>query len=884
MAKPDPPEPGEDPLRKYREKRDPGRTNEPFASVPAAGGTRVGSFVVHLHDASREHYDLRIQAGNTLLSFAVPKGPSLNPVDKRLAVQTENHPLEYREFEDVIPDGNYGAGPMIVWDTGTVRYLEDTVEDGLAKGKVDFWLDGYKLKGRFALVETGSRQKPKPKQPQWLLLKKTDVYSNERDIVQEEPYSVISGLRVEQLESKQELVEDLVKLARAGGAKKQKLDVSNLSPMLCATDGATLHDTSRIYELKLDGVRIVADKQGEEVNLRYRKQRAATLTYPEVVRSVRALAPKRIVLDGEIVAFDDQGKPSFERLATRIHATRPLDVARARRDVPVVYMVFDVLAVEDWDLTSMPLLKRKEILMRLLPGRGRLRALDHLNDDGRPLFELCKHEGLEGVVAKRKDAVYRPGPKRFEEWVKIKTERDDEFVIVGWERKRRSRTLGSLILAAYEGDELKLRGKVGSGLDDATQDLLIERLGPIEIDSCPASGELERAPMERHFVEPRYVVSVRYLGWSDSGSLRFPVFRGLRIDKDPRDCTAMPGESRLEIAPPADSEDDAPLSMPAPFSSARPQTAGRRGERLITRAHLTNQAKVFWPDEGYTKGELCEYYAAIADTLLPFLKGRPIMLVRYPDGITGKNFYQWNAPKGTPDWLRTLQIRHEERDGKTVSTFLIDDADGLIHIANLGCIPIHVLACREGSLDTCDFLTIDFDMADNPFRHAVTLALSLRDLLGELGLVGFPKTSGQTGMHVMIPMGDAARGGGVPFETAKILVELIGRLLWLRHQDITTMERRVTERGGKILIDVGQTGRSRTIVGPYSVRAYPGARVSTPLEWDEVHLALDPAAYTMFTVPARMAEREDPLRGLMDVEVDVVSAVAKLERLLAPHQ
>ncbi len=881
MAKPDSPEQREDPLRKYREKRDPGRTNEPFATAGSASGTRVGSFVVHLHDASREHYDLRIQAGNTLLSFAVPKGPSLNPIDKRLAVQTENHPLEYLDFEDVIPDGNYGAGPMIVWDTGTVRYLEDTVEDGLGKGKVDFWLDGYKLKGRFALVETGSHQKPKPKQPQWLLLKKTDAYSNDRDIVGEEPYSVISGLRVDQLESKRELVDELVGLAKEAGAQRRTLDVSKLSPMLCATEGATLDDAARIYELKLDGVRIVADKQGEDVSLRYRKQRAATLTYPEVVRSVRALAPRRIVLDGEIVAFDEQGKPSFERLATRIHATRPLDVARARRDVPVVYMVFDVLAIEGWDLTQLPLLKRKEILMRLLPGRGRLRALDHLSDDGRPLFELCKHEGLEGIVAKRKDAIYRPGPKRFEDWVKIKTERDDEFVVVGWERKRRSRTLGSLILAAYEGDELKLRGKVGSGLDDATQDQLLELLRSIEVDECPAGGELERAPMERHFVEPRYVVSVRYLGWSDSGSLRFPVFRGLRSDVDPQDCTAMPGEQRLEIAPEAGSLDLPRLS--ASVEAHQSRSSAGRGERLITRARLTNQAKVFWPDEGYTKGELCEYYAAIADTLLPFLKGRPIMLVRYPDGIAGKNFYQWNAPKGTPDWLRTLQIRHEERDGKTVSTFLIDDADGLIHIANLGCIPIHVLACREGSLDTCDFLTIDFDMADNPFRHAVTLALSLRDLLAELGLVGFPKTSGQTGMHVMIPMGDAARGGGVPFETAKILVELIGRLLWLRHQDITTMERRVTERGGKILIDVGQTGRSRTIVGPYSVRAYPGARVSTPLEWDEVHLALDPAAYTMFTVPARMAEREDPLRDLMDVEVDVPRAVAKLESLLAPH-
>lgn len=875
MAKSDAQGP-DDPLRSYREKRDPSRTNEPFATAAAADGTRVGAFVVHLHHASREHYDLRIQAGNTLVSFAVPKGPSLNPVDKRLAVQTEDHPIEYLEFEDVIPDGNYGAGPMIVWDTGVVRYLEDSVEQGLSKGKVDFWLDGYKLKGRFALVETGSRQKPKPKQPQWLLLKKTDAYSAPRDIVAEEPYSVISGLRVDQLERRADVVKALCAAARDAGAKRQPLDVSQLTPMLCSSEGASLEDATRIYELKLDGARVVADKQGEAVELRYRKLRSATLTYPEVARSVRALAPARVVLDGEIVAFDQQGKPSFERLATRIHATRPLDVARARRSVPVVYMVFDVLAIDDWDLTGVPLIARKAILKRLLPGRGRLRALDHLEQDGRPLFALCEQEGLEGVVAKRGASIYRPGPTRYPDWVKIKTERDDEFVIVGWERKRRSRTLGSLMLAAYDGDRLMLRGKVGSGLDQATQEQLLERLSEIEVEDCPAEGTMERAPMERHFTEPKYVVSVRYLGWSDAGSLRFPVFRGLRHDVDPRECQAMPGEQRLASPPPKELDAEG-----VPLSTAPGSRRAGPGGRLVTRAALTNQSKVYWPDEGYTKGELVEYYAAIADTLLPFLRGRPIMLVRYPDGIKGKSFYQWNAPKGTPSWLRTLPLRDEERDGKTVSTFLIDDADGLIHIANLGCIPIHVLACREGSLDTCDFLTIDFDMGDNPFRHAVTLALSLRELLAEFGLVGFPKTSGQTGMHVLIPLGDVERGrGGVPFETAKILVELIGRLLWLRHQDLTSMERRVSDRGGKILIDVGQTGRSRTIVGPYSVRAYAGATVSTPLEWDEVHLALDPRAFTMFSVPARCAARGDPLRALMDVEVDVMGAVAKLERLL----
>jgi len=292
---------------------------------------------------------------------------------------------------------------------------------------------------------------------------------------------------------------------------------------------------------------------------------------------------------------------------------------------------------------------------------------------------------------------------------------------------------------------------------------------------------------------------------------------------------------------------------------------------------LSNRDKIFWPDEGFTKGDMLDYYAAISDTLLPHLRERPVMLVRYPDGITGKSFYQWNVPRGTPDWIRTLALRDEERDGKTVATFLVDSADALLHIVNLGCIPLHVLACRQNTLEHCDFLTIDFDLGGQPLHVGVKLALSLRDLLQEIELPGFPKTSGQTGLHVFIPMGP-----GVSFDTAKVLVELIGRLLQLRHADVSTMERRVSERRGRVYIDTGQTGRSRTIVAPYSVRAYRGASVSTPLFWEEVHMALDPRQHTMFTVPTRVAERGDPMDGLLEVRPDIPRAVAKLGQLLQP--
>jgi bifunctional non-homologous end joining protein LigD len=851
-------------LDEYRRKRDPAVTPEPFAAerIHSAGPTLHGDFVVHLHAASRSHYDLRLQIGDTLKSFAVPRGPSLDPEEKRLAVHTEDHPLEYLDFEDVIPEGNYGAGPMIVWDRGRVVYLDGSAEDGLDKAKLDFRLTGYKLRGRFALIHTGARAPTGSAEAQhWLLIKKRDAFaSSERDVLGEQPHSVLSGLRVDQLANAAAIGAALEARAAKLGANKRDVDVSKLEPMLCALDGAELDQQGWLYELKLDGYRIVADRRGEQVDLRYRRKGVATASYPEVARAVRALAPRRVVLDGEIVAFDDDGKPSFQRLGRRLHARRPFEVRRAAAEVPVVYLAFDLLALGDHDLRALPLHERKRLLLELLPGRGLLRALDHLEDDGRPLYELCQQQGLEGVVAKRADSVYRPGPKRTGDWVKIKCLRDEEFVVVGWEQRSNARTLGSLIVASYLGDTLVSRGKVGSGLDDATIDELHRRLEPLAISDAPLATRLRNAK-KRHWVEPKLVVSVEFLGFTDGGGLRHPVFRGIRDEVPAHACTAAPIDERLAHAQQAGGDE----------TELGPRLPARD---VAVRTKLSNQDKVFWPAAGYTKGDLCDYYASIAEVLLPHLKNRPIVLVRYPDGIDGKSFYQWNVPEGTPSWLRTLELRAEgERGKRRRATFLVDDIDGLLHVANLGCIPIHMLAAREGQLERCDFLTIDFDIGEQPFKHAITLALALRQMLDDIGLPSFPKTSGQSGLHVLIPMGP-----GASFPVAKTLVELLGRLLVLQHPSIATMERRVDQRGPKVYVDTGQTGRARTIVAPYSVRAVAGATVSTPLTWSEVHLALDPSRFSMFRVPERVATHGDPLAGLLDAQPDVAAAVAALQR------
>jgi bifunctional non-homologous end joining protein LigD len=843
-------------LAPYRDKRDPTRTVEPFGAerVSSGRGTRSGRFVVHHHRATRDHYDLRLQVGAALESFAVPRGPSLDPDQKRLAMHTEPHPLEYLDFEDVIPTDNYGAGPMIVWDTGVVRYHEATAEASIEAGKLDFDLLGFKLRGRFALIATGRRDPDKRQPNEWLLVKKPDASSMPgRIITDEQPYSVWSGMTVEDLDRRDAIGSELEQAAFAAGGTRAPLDPGRLEPMLCATEPIDLDDSRFVYELKLDGARVIAEKDRALVTLRYRHGRVCTESYPEVARAVGSLAPARLVLDGEMVSFDEDGRPRFEHLARRIQARSVLTIRSAQFDVPVVFVVFDLLAVGSANLLDVPLERRKALLQRLLRGPGLLRGLDHLDADGRPLFQLCEERDLEGLVAKRKGSRYRPG-HRSSDWIKIKRERDDEFVIVGYVTGKGSRReLGALEVASYEDDALVLRGKVGSGLGAADIRVLLERLRALETKRRPYRDPPPPDPGTRRFVRPELVVSVRHLGYSEEGRLRFPTFKGLREDVKPEQCRAMPSDERVEH------------TTAAPAAGAT--------EPQFPPGLVTNPDKVFWPGERYTKRDLIDYYVQVAPALLPFLKGRPTLLVRYPDGIAGKNFFQWNPPRGSGAHVRSMTFRDGEHANK--QAFLIDHLEALVYVANLGCIPLHVLALREQSRDYCDFLTIDFDLNGQPFRGAIVLATTLREMLEEAGLIGFPKTSGQTGLHVLVPLGPRA-----PFEAAKLLAELLGRLVVARHPDLATMERVVARRGPRIYVDTGQTGRSRAIVAPYSVRAVAGATVSTPLFWSEVHLALDPRAFTIRSLPARLAERGDALGGLLDVEADLSRALASLEPLV----
>lgn len=882
-------------LAEYRQKRDQAQTSEPFGEDPPAvvGPTREGAFVFHLHAATRRHYDLRLELGGVLASFAVPRGPSFDPAEKRLAVRTEDHPLEYLDFEAVIPEGQYGGGPMILWDRGRARYIEMTAEEGLARGKLDFELEGMKVRGRFSLVKIKGEAK------EWLLLKKSDAFaSKERDPVRDAPRSILSGLTVEELLRAREIGAELEARAAALGAPVGRFEAKKMVPMLCAQSGAPDHGDAWLYELKLDGVRLLAEKDGVRASLHGRKLREMTATYPEVARAVRSLAPSRVVLDGEVVTFDTSGRPSFIRLAQRMHLEKAHEVKRAMVSVPVVYVAFDVLAIGERDLRPLPVEARKELLSALLPAPGAMRVLDWLDGDARPLMAFCAERGLEGVVAKRKGSPYRPGPRRGDEWVKMKRERDEDFVVVGFTRGEGGRErLGALDVASWVDGKLFNRGKVGSGIDEPSIDALLARLEPIVTHSQVATGEMAPAPRGRTHVKPLVVVRVRFAGFSEGdGQIRHGVFGGIRDDVDPRECTAGPGgegeggeegerekngrdDGMMEAAPKAAAKTRAKPRKAAARKAARePERApeperARAPEAEEPLPAITNPNKVLWPGEGITKADLCGYYRAIAPAMLPYLRDRPVALVRYPDGIAGKSFYQWNVPLGTPEWLHTYRM--SDGEGSRVEVFIVDDARSLAHVANLAAIPIHMLASRASSIAECEFLTLDFDVKGASLREGVTLAISLAEILDRAGLPGFPKTSGQSGLHVLVPLGP-----GVSYASARAMADLLGRLLVHKHPAIATMERIIAKRGPRVYVDTGQTGPTRTIVAPWSVRATPGARVSVPLRWSEVVPDLDPAAFTIRTAPARFRDGGDPMSGLLGARPDLGAALGRLEELV----
>jgi bifunctional non-homologous end joining protein LigD len=823
-----------DRLDEYRRKRDAGRTPEPFTGGTASAG---GIFVVQKHAASRLHYDLRLEHDGVLLSWAVPAGPSRDPAVKRFAVHTEDHPLEYAEFEGVIPAGEYGGGAMIVWDRGSLTFDEDP-DEGIAKGKLLFSLTGYKLSGQWTLV----RMKKDP--TEWLLMKKPDAWATDEDGEFDER-SILSGMTVDEVAHAKERSERLIDTAAAFGAIVGTVDAMTMGLMLASTADAAFSNPDWLFEIKYDGYRMILDKRDRHVRLRYRSGLDASTVFPEIVSAARRLPVDTVTLDGEIVVLDELGKPSFTSLQRRGALTNRFEVASAAARSPSTYFAFDIVAVGGLDTRPVALVDRKELVRAITPGLGPIRYADHVARMGEAMFAEVSRMGLEGIIAKRSSSTYSAG--RSDAWRKIRVEQTGRFAIVGYTVPRGTRSgLGALHLAVRSGAGLGYAGRVGTGFGNATLSELRSLLEPDETPDPRVDGDLPTGKEDR-WVIPRWMAAVRYKEFTEAGSLRHPVFEGFE---------PLALDSVKDAAPDADHEPPRPAIVDARTTEP------------------TNTEKVFWPDDGLTKGDLIEYYTAVADHLLPYLSDRPLVLDRFPDGIGGKSFFQKNAPEYVPDWIRTEWIQRDDETGNNY--FVVEDVEGLRYVANMASIPLHIWASRMRTLDTPDWCILDLDPKTAPFTSVVTVARAIHDLCGDIGLPHVVKTSGKTGLHILIPMGPP-----LTYDHQRMLGSLIAGVVEGMLPEIATTIRSPSGRGDKVYIDHLQNGRGKLLVAPFSVRPVPGATVSTPLRWSEVAPSLDVGRFTMASVPRRLAAmRTDPFEDLLTAVPDVPSALVRLDDIL----
>ena len=800
-------------------------------------------FVVQQHAARRNHYDFRLEQDGVLKSWAVPKGPSPNPADKRLAVHVEDHPVEYGSFEGVIPPGNYGAGAVIVWDRGLWVPLND-YDEGFAKGKLLFELRGHKLRGKWTLV------KIKRGKEEWLLIKERDAYASQQGTEDYPQDSVISGRTVEQLAAGDQRKDAIAARLRKAGAKAADVVAKDLKHML-ATPGKPFSSAGWVFELKYDGYRLFAEKRDGVVKLYTRAGLDYTAVFPEIAEVVAALPFARFIVDGEVVVLDDRGLPSFALLQKRGRLTRRPDVARAAVELPASLYVFDLPYFEGLDLRPLPLVKRKEALQSMLPTAGALRYSEHIETKGEAMFVEAERLGLEGVVGKRADSPYVM--KRSTDWVKINAAKSDDFVVVGFSPERNGgKGFRALLLAQYRDGELAYAGRVGSGFsgrDFAAIEPLLGELAPADPPAAGAAGA-ERGDV---WLAPGPVVQVKFKQRTNDGLLRQPVYMRLRDDKRAEDC----------VWPGAAASEEPVAEAPAPKEPEPRQVS------------FTNLDKVYWPDDGFTKGDLIAYYEEIAEWLLPYLKDRPVVLTRYPDGIDGKSFFQKDAPSYAPRWVR-LETMWSEGTEREIRYFVLDDVPSLLYVANMGTIPLHVWSSRVAALERPDWCILDLDPKGAPLSDVIKIARYLHELCDDVGLPNFVKTSGSTGIHVLIPL-----GARYTYEQSRTLAELIARVAVRALPDIATIVRSVSNRGGKVYVDYGQNGHGQLLVSPLCVRPLPKAPVSMPLEWREINSRLTLARYNIRTAAKWLRKHGDPLIGVLDQSIDMLAALESLASRVA---
>jgi bifunctional non-homologous end joining protein LigD len=863
-------------LSKYKEKRSFDKTPEPTGGKPTENTLH---FVVQKHHASHLHYDFRLEMEGVLKSWAVPKGPSMNPADKRLAMMVEDHPWDYRDFEGIIPEG-YGAGTVIVWDSGTYEPVEKkkskkenekSLLHHLYQGILSFNLKGKKLKGEFSLVKTKERG-----DNAWLLIKKKDQYASETDITKKDK-SVKSNKTLEEIkrtstsvwqshrgkktvQNKMQAVPgqsaDLINEYIKKG-KKARMP-HKIQPMLSTLTKAPFTDEDYLFEVKWDGYRVIAYKQEDHVTLTSRSGLNYTKYYKVVEEELMKLNHD-VVLDGEIVVLNKLGKPDFDALQ------------KYNGSDPLAYYVFDVLWCDGYNLMDISLSERKEFLSQLIPESEILKFSDHF-DDGRELFELIKNQEMEGIVAKKRDSKYYPGT-RSKEWLKIPTEKRQEFVIGGWTESESGSAFRSLLFGYYENGKLIFQGHAGHGFKEKEKAGIINKLEKIEIKKSPFANEADFETAV-HWVKPKLVANIKFATKTRSGKIRKPaIFLGFREDKEAEEVIHEEAIEKHEIS--KQQEDPAIITGESNWKEIKKEKITSRevfnidGNELT----LTNVEKQLWKE--ITKAELITYYHTIAPNILPHLKNRPLSLHIKTQGPVKPGFYIKDMEGNEPSFAEifTTKRKHPKKGRRNSIDYLLCNNEAtLLFIINLGCIDINPWTSTTASPLNPDYIIIDLDPSDNDFKKAIETARAAKKIFDKYKLTAFCKTSGKTGIHLYIPC------TGFTFPEARTIAEKICILINKAVPQISTTEITVDKRGNKLYLDPNQNDEADTVAAPYSVRPNHHPTVSTPLEWKEVTMKLKPSDFTIQSTPERIKNKGELFTNVLDKNIAANNS-ARLKQL-----
>ncbi len=898
-------------LVKYKKKRTFTETPEPKGGKPGKDSLR---FVIQKHAASRLHYDFRLEMDGVLKSWAVPKGPSTDPSVKRLAMMVEDHPYDYRTFEGIIPEGNYGAGTVMVWDEGTYEPIEKaegkTAQEKvllkeMEKGSLKFILNGKKLRGEFALVKTHDMA-----ENSWLLIKHRDEFAGETDITKQDK-SVVSGKNLDKIAATSEHVfreaggnkpekkikKPVTKTAVKKSLKKQITSEQNsdkkqpevnvkaflkkaekrefpepFSPMLATLADQPFDDPGWEYEVKWDGYRALAFLDKREIQLKSRNNKSFNEKFYPVFDAIKKWGI-HAVADGEIVVVNEDGISDFSSLQNW----------RSEADGALLYYVFDLLWLDGKDLTTLPLLERKAILQTLIPQDGIIRSGFSMNAKGTEFFDVAMKMGLEGIIAKRSDSVYFPND-RSKDWLKIKVQKRQEVVIAGYTKNEgTAKAFSSLLLGAYKNKKLQYVGKVGTGFTDKQQKEMLAIFKPLVMQRTPFENEPNYNKPSRFrpnppdatatWLKPELVCEINFAEITQDGVFRHPSFIAMREDKNAKDVILETEIVAREVTEKIENKDKI---VTAPDKSSRKTLLNPNEKTQVKKVNghelkFSNLDKIFWPDDHVTKRDMLNYYYQVAPYILPYLKNRPQSLNRFPNGINGKSFYQKDVTGKVPDWVSTFPYRAED-DEQDKNYMLGNDDASLLYMANLGAVEMNPWSSTIHNRDNPDWCILDLDPDKrNTFDQVVETALVIKDLLDSLETVSYCKTSGSTGLHIYIPL-----EAKYSYDQSQLFARWIATEASEQLPAFTSIERMIRNRKGKLYIDFLQNRPGATLAAPYSLRPKPGATVSMPLHWEEVKKGLKMTDFTIKNALQRIKSEGDIFKPVLGKGINLEAILDKL--------